>query len=134
MRPRLAQEFAAVRAWFPDIEHVENGGEDWFRLPRYPCPTGWQIDATPVETLEIVFRLTAAYPQGEPYGFATRSNITYKGGAPNNAGTAIAPPFEGAWQQFSWAPDGWNPTGDIRQGSNLLAWVRSFAKRLQEGA
>lgn len=134
MRPRLAQELGEVRTWYPDIEHVVSGGEDWFHLPRYPCPAGWRVGGKPVDFVEIAFKLTTAYPQGEPYGFATPASITFDGSTPSNAGAAVAPPFEGSWQQFSWAPDGWNPTDDIQRGSNLLAWVRSFAKRLQEGA
>ena len=134
MRPRIAQEFAVLRERYPDIEHVENGGEDWFRLPRYPCPPGWEIDGGPVSTLAIAFRLGSGYPQGEPYGFATAAKITFNGNTPQSAGSACPCPFEGDWQQFSWAPDGWTPTDDIHKGSNVLAWVRSFAARLREGA
>ena len=110
------------------------GGEDWFYLPRYPCPPGWEVAGKPVSTLAVAFRLNASYPQGEPYGFATAVDITSNAIAPTNAGAAVACPFDGEWQQFSWAPDGWTPTDDIHQGSNLLAWVRSFTTRLKEGA
>ncbi len=134
MRPRIAQEFAVLRDRYPEVEHVENGGEDWFRLPRYPCPPGWEINGAPVNNLAIVFRLGAGYPQAEPYGFATSARITFHGTAPQNVGDACPCPFAGDWQQFSWAPDGWTPTDDIQQGSNLLAWVGSFAVRLGEGA
>ena len=134
MRPRIAQEFTAVKARYPDIVHMEHGGEDWFLLPRYSCPQGWEIDGSPKSTLAIAFRLGAAYPQGEPYGFATAAKITFKGAAPQSAGSSCPCPFEGDWQQFSWAPDDWTPTDDIHDGSNMLAWVRSFVVRLKEGA
>lgn len=134
MRPRIAQELALLRRYYPDIEHIEHGGEDWFRLPSYAFPTGWRIGQDTVETAPVVFKIVASYPTGEPYGFATPAGINYNGTPPNNTGSAVAPPFAGSWQHFSWAPDGWTPSADPAKGSNLLAWVRSFAQRLKEGA
>lgn len=133
MRARIEQELALLQKFYPDIEHRERDGEDWFRLPRYPFPPGWQIGSEPVEAEAIVFKIVAAYPTGEPYAFAARAGITFKGAPPNNASSGVATPFEGSWQQFSWAPDGWTPTADPAVGSNLLAWVRSFAERLKGG-
>ena len=134
MRARIEQELALLRQHYPDIEHKEHGGEDWFRLPRYPFPAGWRINDAAISETSIVFKIVAAYPTGEPYGFGASAGINFNGTPPNNTGSAVASPFEGAWQHFSWAPDGWTPTSEVRKGSNLVSWVRSFAERLGEGA
>jgi hypothetical protein len=135
MRPRIEQELALLRQHYPDVEHLEHAGEDWFRIPRYSFPAGWRIGDRQIESAPIVFRITAAYPSSEPYGFLTPAGINFNGAPPGNTGSAPAVPFAGDWQHFSWAPDGsWVPTQEVRTGSNLLAWVRSFAHRLREGA
>jgi hypothetical protein len=134
VRARIEQELALLRERFPDIEHKEHAGEDWFRLPRYSVPPGWRINEQPISEATIVFKIGGAYPSGEQYGFAMPAGINFNGSPPDSVGSPVAFPFEGSWQHFSWAPDGWAPTGDVRGGSNLLVWVRSFARRLEEGA
>jgi len=134
MRARIEQELALLRQYYPDVEHSHIAGEDWFRIPRYCFPPGWCIDSEPVSTAPIAFKIVAAYPAGEPYGFFTPAKANFNGQAPNNAAPASGVPFGGDWHHFSWAPDGWSPTNEVRMGSNLLVWVRSFAQRLAEGA
>ena len=135
MRLRIEQEFALLREYYPDAEHQEQGGEDWFRLPTYPFPVGWRIADAAVTSAPVVFRVGVAFPSGEPYGFYAPGDINFSGSPPTNPGSGASPPFGGSWQHFSWAPDGsWAPTADVRRGSNLLAWVRSFSQRLREGA
>jgi hypothetical protein len=134
MRARLAEEVAHAREYYPALEHVEHGGADWFRLPVYPFPTGWRIGEKDIDSAPIAFKLVPTYPQGEPYGFVAPAGINFKGQVPGSPGSAVSPPFEGGWQHFSWAPDGWFPGADPRAGSNLLAWIRSFKQRLGEGA
>ena len=134
MRLRIEQELSLLRLYYPEIEHKEHAGEDWFRLPRYPFPPDWCIKDRAIIEAPIAFKIVAAYPTGEPYGFAAPAGINFNGKPPKNTGSAVSFPFEGLWQHFSWSPDGWEPTSDVRKGSNLLVWVRSFAHRLQEGA
>ena len=134
MRARIEQELSLLRRHYPEIEHKEHAGEDWFRIPRYPFPPGWRINETAITEAPVVFKIVATYPTGEPYGFAAPAGINFKGQPPSNPGSAVASPFEGSWQHFSWAPDGWAPTSDVRKGSNLLVWARSFGHRLKEGA
>ena len=134
MRARIEQELSLLRRHYPEIEHKEHAGEDWFRISRYPFPSDWRINETSITEAPIVFKIVATYPTGEPYGFAAPAGINFKGQPPSNPGSAVAPPFEGSWQHFSWAPDGWAPTSDVRKGSNLLVWVSSFGHRLKEGA
>jgi len=134
MSPRIEKELGLLRRHYPDVEHNEVGGEDWFRLPSYPFPLGWLLNNAAISKAPVVFKVTAAHPGAEPYAFLTPAGVTFNGTAPNNAGAAACPAFPGAWLQFSWSPDGtWTPTADIEKGSNLYVWVRSFAKRLAEG-
>lgn len=135
MRTRIEQELALLTKVYPDVKHAENAGEDWFLLPHYRLPPGWRIGETPAETVDIVFKLAPTYPTSEPYAFMTPAGINFGGQAPGNSGAATAGPFPGSWLQFSWAPEGtWAPAAHAADGSNVLAWVRSFAQRLKEGA
>lgn len=43
MRKRIEDELALLRGYYPDIEHKEHAGEDWFLIPRYPYPPGWRV-------------------------------------------------------------------------------------------
>jgi hypothetical protein len=135
MRLRIEQELALLRRQFPDIEHLEHAGEDWFHLPRYAFPGGWRMHQDAIEFAPIVFRVGAGYPTTEPYAFCAPAGINYLGATPGNLGAASGVPIGGNWQQFSWAPDAsWAPTQHVHTGSNLLSWTRSFACRLKEGA
>jgi hypothetical protein len=135
MRPRIEQEIALLQQHYPEIHYLEHAGEDWFRIPRYPFPAGWRIGADAIDSAPIAFRINAGYPTAEPYGFLAPAGINYAGAPPGNPGGAVTVPFPGEWQHFSWAPDAsWAPTHEVRTGSNLLLWVRSFGQRLREGA
>jgi hypothetical protein len=133
MRARLAQELELLRQYFPGVQHIEQDGIDWFLVPDYRFPPGWRISDKDINSAPIAFKLVATYPEGEPYGFAAPAGINFKGTPPANPGSAVTPPFAGSWQHFSWAPDGWLPSNNPREGSNLVVWVRSFARRLEEG-
>jgi hypothetical protein len=133
MRARIAEELTLLREYYEDVAHVEHGGEDWFQVPRYAFPPGWALSGVPASHGIIIFKVGAGHPTAAPYGFATEASITFNGATPNNI-SPLATPFPGNWVIFSWSPDGsWQPTGDVRKGSNLLVWIRSFAKRLEEG-
>jgi len=134
MRLRIEQELALLRWHFGDVTHAESGGEDWFLVPEYPYPTGWKHNGGPLARASIVFRLSAAYPSAQPYGFMTPAGLTFGDAPPSNTAAAPAGPFPGSWVLFSWQPDGnWQPAANADEGSNLLSWVRSFAARLKEG-
>lgn len=134
MRARIEQELALLRRQYPDVQHQEHAGADWFLLPRYPFPPGWCVNNEAIRQAPVCFRIVATYPTGEPYGFCGPAGINFKGKSPGNPGSPVDPPFEGGWQHFSWAPEDWAPTGDALKGSNLVVWVRSFGIRLREGA
>ena len=135
MRPRIQQELKLLREVYPDIEHLEKDGEDWFRLVDYPFPSGWRLAEAPISQANVLFKLSAGYPMAEPYGFLTPAGVNFEGKTPSNTCSAPCAAFPGSWTQFSWAPEGtWTPSSEIERGSNLLSWVRSFAQRLKEGA
>jgi hypothetical protein len=134
MRPRIQQELALLTPVYPGVKHAELNGEDWFLLPSYRLPPSWRVHGTPVETADLCFKLGPAYPTGEPYAFLLPTGINFNGQAPANAGPATGVPFPGDWMQFSWSPQaGWTPAAQAGDGSNLLAWARSFSQRLKEG-
>jgi hypothetical protein len=133
MRLRIQEELALLHRFFPDVEHLELNGEDWFRIPNYHFPPGWKDGDKNVDSGPVIFKLQPTYPTAEPYGFSISSGITYEGTRPNNI-CQNQSPFAGSWQQFSWQPEGtWNPNNQTDCGSNLLSWVRSFRLRLAEG-
>lgn len=134
MRERIAEELELLREFYPSVEHRQQGGEDWFFIPDFPFPAGWQVAGVDLSTGLVTFKVGASYPTAEPYGFAGPAGLTFRGAAPGNPGSAVSPPFAGQWQHFSWAPEGWRPAANVREGANLLAWVRSFKIRLAEGA
>ncbi len=135
MRTRIEQELALLKKAYPSYQHAEANGEDWFLLPSYQLPEGWQIGDTSVGAVDIAFRLSAAYPTGEPYAFLAPAGIKFKGQVPGSTAAAPTVPFGGNWLQFSWSPEGtWKPAAVAEGGSNVVTWARSFAKRFAEGA
>ena len=135
MRTRIQQELALLTTAYPVVKHAELNGEDWFLLPGYRLPAGWRIHQNAIESADLAFKLSAAYPTGEPYAFLLPSGINFKGQPPANASPTSGVPFPGDWIQFSWSPEGtWTPAAEAQDGSNILAWARSFAQRLKEGA
>ena len=134
MRERVVAEFELLKVEYADAEYHEHQGDDWFRLPKYRCPSGWQLCAHDTRVVPVTFKIAANYPVGEPYGFAVPMEFNFKGSTPTNAAATVTPPFGGTWRLFSWAPDGWFATDDPRKGSNLVRWANSFRQRLQEGA
>ena len=135
MRIRIAQELGLFRERNADAEHAELAGDDWFKLPRYFLPDGWRIGEIAVSEIPVVFHVTSAHPGPAPYGFLTPAGLNFRGAAPGNTGNPPkVPPFPGPWMHFSWSPENWAATDDVRKGSNLLAWARGFAERFKEGA
>jgi hypothetical protein len=135
MRARIRDELALLQRYFGDVEHTEANGEDWFRIPRYAMPNGWRIGNVAAGAVPVCFLVKGNYPGDAPYGFLAPAVLNFKGTAPNNTGgPPSAPPFSGAWLHFSWSVENWAATADVCKGSNLLAWVRSFTVRFEEGA
>ncbi|HTZ63256.1 MAG TPA: hypothetical protein VMB51_04065 [Solirubrobacteraceae bacterium] len=126
MSERIEAELELVRSVYPDVEFR---AEDlWARVPTYPFPEGWGRKHG-----EIAFRVPRDVFGEEPYGFWVRPPLQVPGGGPpSNSSGPVATGFGEGWQQFSWAPDGWHPAVEVRCGTNMLDWVRSFTRRLKE--
>ncbi len=126
MMDRVHAELELIRSEYPDLEFREV--DFWARVPEYPVPVDWGRERT-----EVAFQLPRDVFGQQPYGFWVHPPLVVPGGgAPTNTSGPVATGFGEGWQQFSWAPDGWQPGSEPRNGSNLLDFVRSFGRRLAE--
>lgn len=125
---RIAAEVALLRKHYPNLEFKDG----WIRILRHSLPGGWNP-----RTTDVVFQITASHPGTPPYGIYVPVGLRIKGATPKNytEPASTQPPFGGEWGVFSWTvePSDWRPTVDLASGTNLLAWVRSFARRFEEG-
>lgn len=131
MTDRIAQELELLKKDHPNLDFREEG--QWILIPEYKLAT----DIWNKGVLAIAFQIPPAYPGEPPYGFCVQTDLTLKdtGGKPTNAYAEPATtPFDGVWGKFSWQQDNsWAATADLKSGSNLLNFLRSFQDRLKEG-
>jgi hypothetical protein len=126
MIDRIHAELERVRTRFPTLEFREQ--DFWARIPDYPVPPDWGR-----ETTEVAFQVPRDLFGTQPYAFWVRPPLTTpSGAAPGNTSGPVSTGFGEGFQQFSWAPQVWQPGAQPRDGSNLLDFVRSFAQRLGE--
>lgn len=127
---RISAEVDLLRRVFPGLEFRDN----WLRITGVPLPPGWSRTET-----DVAFQISDAFPAAPPYGIHVPAGLRYNGQTPQNytEPAGAAPPFGGAWGQFSWSvsdSDDWRPTASVEHGVNLLQWVRGFGLRFAEGA
>jgi hypothetical protein len=129
MSPRIEQELALLRRYFPDLEYRAEG--QWVRLPRYILPGEiWNRNET-----EVCFQILPGHPAQPPYGFFVPTHLQLKSGAAVlNRVDSAEPPFPGSWAKFSWSLPEWRPTADLQSGTNLFNFAASFQARFAEGA
>jgi len=126
MMSRIDEELLLIRSEYPDLEYREE--DFWARIPEYSVPEAWGRAC-----VQIAFQVPRDVFGQQPYGFWVSPPLVVPGGGqPANTSGPVATGFGEGWQQFSWAPDGWQLGPDPRSGSNLLDSVRSFARRLAE--
>jgi hypothetical protein len=130
MEERIDKELALLRSRFPEVEYKQEG--QWFRIPSYPLPEGWNRSAT-----DVAFQIPQGYPGAQPYGFYVLSGLLFQEARPDNytEPAPAQPPFPGPWGMFSWSPvpGQWRATADLSTGSNLLNWAMGFADRFRLG-
>jgi hypothetical protein len=126
MAERIEQELALLRHYYGDVDYIPDG--QWVQLRRYRFPPPWRPEEGPV-----AIQVPVGYPGVAPYGFYAPASLMYDGVKPNAKLPPHSPPFDGEWLLFSWAPQDWRPTTDLRTGSNLWGWCRSVTERLREG-
>lgn len=131
MTDRIAQELELLKKDYPNLEFREEG--QWVLLPEYTLAT----DLWNKAVLPVCFQIPPAYPGEPPYGFCVQTDLVTKGAGEKPANAYAEPantPFEGTWGKFSWQQDNsWHPTADLKSGSNLLDFVRTFQDRFKEG-
>jgi hypothetical protein len=126
---RVEEEIALLREHFPAIEVRPD--LVWARIPEYEVPSHlWRQDL-----VEVVFQFPPGLPGQQPYGFWIRPRLDLaSGGVVNNFTFPVSTPFGDNFGQFSWAPEVWAPHADLKAGTNMLDFVRSFRTRLAQGA
>ena len=127
MSGRIQAEIELLRQVWADLEYREE--DRWVLLPHYSTPE------TCIEAeVAVCFQIKPGHPGDPPYAFCVRSPVTPKGGGGfRRTSPSSDPPFAGEWIKFSWSPEGWRATADLKNGSNLLNFARSFRDRLAEG-
>jgi hypothetical protein len=126
MMDRIRAELELIRSEYPRLEFREE--DFWARIPDYPVSSEWGVSDA-----EIALQVPRDLFGQEPYGFWVRPVLVLPGGVPpTNTSGPVATGFGEGFQQFSWAPEAWRPGPDPLAGTNLLDWVRSFGRRLEE--
>lgn len=130
MGDRIDEELNLLRMYYANLEHNEE--RRWVLIHDYPLPVDmpWNKKA-----IDVCFFIPNGYPGTSPYGIYV-TDLRYDNHPPDNYNPSPEnkPPFPGNWGLISWTPaDQWKPTADIRKGSNLLNFVRSFKDRFEEG-
>lgn len=83
----------------------------------------------------LALQLPPGYPGNGPYGFHVSPPLELQcGGKIQNATASSEPPFPGTWLKFSWSLPEWKATADLRSGFNMLNFVLTIRKRLEQGA
>jgi len=127
MQPRIEQELALLRRYYPDLVWRDEG--QWILLPRCSLPANWSAQEVP-----ICFQVPPGYAGTPPYGFHVPASLAFDGNALQNATNPSKTPFDGTWQMLSWTHlDDWRPTANLETGSNLWGWCRGFAERFRSG-
>jgi len=126
MMDRVRGELELVRSWYPGVEFRE--ADFWARIPAYPLCQGWGR-----ESADIAFQVPRDVFGQQPYGFWVRPPLLLpSGGWPENTSGPVTTGYGDGWQQFSWAPEVWQPGPEPKNGSNMLDFVRSFGRRLEQ--
>jgi hypothetical protein len=129
---RLGIELDFLRGTFPDLEYLEAGEARWARIPVYPVPDGWLYAGGAVAAVEVAFEIPVQVGQA-PYAFYVRPALELPAGAAIGSYTApAATPWGEDFAKFSWQPETWAPKTNVRAGSSMLSFARSFAERLAE--
>ena len=123
----VTRQLELLRAQWPDLEYTQAG--HWVRIPDWKLSAGWSPS-----TVDVAFQIRETV-EAPPYAFyVNATTVTHNGAHPGNWSPGAQVCFPGMWSQFSWAPETWTPTANPELGPNMVAFVRSFALRFQEGA
>ena len=128
MNARIDAELALLRQHYARVDYLAANAMHWFKVQMLKTPDKW----APAE-IPVAFAITEGHPGVQPYGFFVPQELNMGGKPPSQHDAPHPPPFEGKWRFLSWQPVDWHVTADVRSGSNLWGWVRTFMHRLREG-
>ncbi|MFW6114453.1 MAG: E2/UBC family protein [bacterium] len=102
----------------------------WFIVEEFLLPAGVYNR----EYTRLLHLLNPAYPQTPPDNFLVPAGLRTATGHMPGKGYKEGRNYLGEeWGIFSWHAEQWNPAGKIADGDNLLTFLCSVEKRLQEG-
>jgi hypothetical protein len=127
VRERRERELQLIEAEYGKLQRDPE--LNWFIIERWPLPAGWNLEET-----RLLVLVPAGYPVTPPDNFYVGSDVRLASGAqPGN--TSLDQQLVGkGWVLFSWHVEGgdWQPHADPLQGHNLLTFLASVKRRLQE--
>lgn len=126
MEERIAEEIRLLKEKYPSVQYGE--GYKWVMIPEFNLPEGYNR-----KTTRLLFLIPSVYPQAAPDNFYVDSGLKFANGnqlTSYSEGAQI--PIEGSWGCFSWHPEIWQPSAEIKNGDNLLTFMRSVNIRLRE--
>ncbi len=126
MEERIAEEIRLLKEKYPSLKHGE--GYRWVMISDFNLPEGYNR-----KTTRLLFLIPNAYPQAAPDNFYVDPGLKFANENPLTSYSEGAQiPIEGSWGCFSWHPEIWQPAAEIKNGDNLLTFIRSVNIRLRE--
>lgn len=132
MEERLKEEIELISKYFPNV--ILSPCKKWILISKYKLPTDRNWNK---EEISICINIPNGLPGVMPYGIYVPSDLRCNNQVPGSfqPNANNKPPFEGNWGMLSWSPvpGEWKPNADIRKGSNLYNFIRTFKDRFNEG-
>lgn len=129
LRVRLELEEPVLLAAFPTarIDPISMT----VTLHDHRLPPGWSH-----ETTDVLFAFPTNYPAGCPDNVCVRPDLRLASGELPQNNQGIQTHAGSTWLQLSWHVDaeGWTPTADPRQGSNLATYLIGALARFEEAS
>lgn len=129
LRERLELEEPVLLVAFPTarIDQASNT----VTLHDHRLPPGWSHDST-----DVLFAFPTNYPAGCPDNVCVRPDLRLANGELPQNNQGIQTLAGSTWLQLSWHVDaeGWTPTADPRQGSNLATYLIGALGRFEEAS
>lgn len=127
MQVRREKEIELLRRQYAGVRHDPDF--QWVIVEGVPVDGDFDRDET-----EVLFDIPPGYPQTAPDNFWVPDGLELNsGGQPDRYSSENRTHEDKKWGRFSWhEEDGWAPSDDIEDGSNLLTFMGSVQDRLAE--
>ena len=124
---RIMQEIEMLTEKYSSLQNGEN--LDWMMIPDFPLPEGWNTKKT-----KLLILIPPTYPHTAPDNFYVESSLRLTNGElPASYSEGSKVPVGDSWGCFSWHSEKWGPSDNLREGDNLLSFIKSVNIRLREG-